>query len=147
MASANVYGAFRDLKNFYNQTYIPQARTSIGAEDLPNGKAFYQSRIDYFTTSGLNASAIHQTGMNEVTRIRTSMDAIAAKNNMTFQEFVAFLRNDTQFYAKTEKEFLEFVRNIAKRADAQLPALFGRLPRCPYGVVPIPATEAPTGMS
>lgn len=133
------------MKTFFNDTYIPQARTTIGAEDLPDGKAFYQARIDYFTTSGLNASAIHQIGMEQVASIRTSMDAIATKNNMTFPEFVAFLRNDSRFYAKTENEFLEFVRNIAKRADAQLPALFGRLPRCPYGVVPIPATEAPTG--
>lgn len=32
---------------------------------------------------------------------------------------------------------------MCKRADPQLPLLFGKLPRCPYGVTPVPAAQAP----
>jgi prolyl oligopeptidase len=55
------------------------------------------------------------------------------------------LRNDINNYAKTEAEFLSFVREIAKRADAQIPKFFKNLPRCPYGVEAMSLEEAPNG--
>ena len=56
----------------------------------------------------------------------------------SFADFFHFLRTDKQFYAKTPKELLMIARDMAKRADAQLPKFFKTLPRKPYGVAPVP---------
>jgi uncharacterized protein (DUF885 family) len=61
----------------------------------------------------------------------------------SFQEFLAFLRADRQFYPKTPEELLMKASWLAKRADGRLPAFFGKLPRQPYSVQPVPDELAP----
>jgi uncharacterized protein (DUF885 family) len=55
-----------------------------------------------------------------------------------FHEFLDFLRTDPQFFYTDGEDLLAGYRDIAKRADAELPKLFGTLPRLPYGVVEVP---------
>jgi uncharacterized protein (DUF885 family) len=57
--------------------------------------------------------------------------------------FLHFLRTDPQFYAKTPYELLARASFIAKKIDGKLPSLFGKLPRLPYTVEPVPADIAP----
>lgn len=134
-----LFGQFMDTE------YIPGARTTIAAQDLPNGKAYYQQRVRYYTTLDLTPDAIHQTGLLEVERIQQEMQAIIAQTGFkgTFAEFLAFLRASPQFYAKTPRQLLQEASYIAKRADEKLPAYFGKLPRQPYGVAPVPDALAP----
>jgi uncharacterized protein (DUF885 family) len=61
----------------------------------------------------------------------------------TFAAFLQFLRTDPQFYPKTAEQLLAQASFIAKRMDGKLPSLFGRLPRQPYGVAPVPEYLAP----
>jgi uncharacterized protein (DUF885 family) len=61
----------------------------------------------------------------------------------SFEDFLSFLRTDEQFYAKTPRELLMIARDMAKRADEQLPRFFKTLPRKPYGVAPVPDAIAP----
>lgn len=138
--SNSVNHGYQVLGDFFKAVYIPNAKTSIAASDLPQGKAFYDNRIRHYTTLDMTADEIHQLGLNEVKRIRNEMDAIIKKVEFTgtFAEFLQFLRTDPQFYAKTEEELLSRASRIAKRADAALPALFKQLPRTPYGVEPVP---------
>jgi hypothetical protein len=72
------------------------------------------------------------------------MEKIAKRHNMTFTEYRDFLQKDSSNYFKTEEDYLTFIRDWCKRADAALPQFFGKLPRCPYGVQPVPAYEAPS---
>lgn len=136
------YGAVRD---FLRDEYIPGARASIAAYDLPDGKAYYRAQIREYTTLDLTPEAIHATGQAEVTRIRAEMQTIIDGQDFDgdFAAFLAFLRSDAQFYAKTPDELLMHARDIAKRIDAELPHYFGVLPRRPYGVAPVPAAIAP----
>eukprot|EP01128_Nolandella_sp_AFSM9_P005832 TRINITY_DN2904_c0_g1_i1.p1 TRINITY_DN2904_c0_g1~~TRINITY_DN2904_c0_g1_i1.p1 ORF type:complete len:636 (+),score=150.68 TRINITY_DN2904_c0_g1_i1:30-1910(+) len=138
-----VYPAFTLLAD-YLDAYVEKCRTTIGAEALPNGVAFYQSQIDLYTTSGMKPAEIHQLGLDEVARISNEMAKIANQRNMSLPEFQAYLKTAKEYYAETEEEFLMFVRNYAKKADALLPLWFKTLPRCPYGVQAIPAASAPT---
>lgn len=114
-----VIPSFQAVKTFFEEDYYPNTRRSIGVSETPNGRAYYQSRIDYYTTLNLSAEEIHQKGITEVARIKKQMEAIVQKVNFkgTLQEFIAFLRTDSQFYAKTPEELLKHARNIAKKLD------------------------------
>jgi uncharacterized protein (DUF885 family) len=137
---------FKRIKEFFENEYYPKTRKQIGVSSTPNGKEYYQNRIDYYTTSNdYTAQKIHQIGLDEVARIKKQMEKIIKDLNFqgSFEEFFNFLRTDEQFYAKTSKELLMFARDIAKRADEQLPRFFKTLPRKPYGVAPVPDAIAP----
>ena len=142
----SVIPQFARIKAFFETEYFPKTRTSLGVSETPNGEAFYQNRINYYTTStSYTAEDIHQIGLKEVARIKAEMEKIIEELNFegTFADFFLFLRTDEQFYAKTPDELLIRARDIAKRADAQLPRFFKTLPRKPYGVAPVPDAIAP----
>jgi len=140
-----VIPSFQRIKEFFETEYYPKTRTSIGVSETPNGAAYYQNRIDYYTTLDLTADEIHQKGLSEVARIRAQMEKIIKEVNFdgSFADFLHFLRTDEQFYAKTPEQLLMIARDMAKRADAQLPRFFKTLPRKPYGVAPVPDAIAP----
>ena len=137
---------FKRIKTFFETEYFSKARKSIGISESPNGKQFYQNRINFYTTSTqYTADDIHQIGLSEVARIKAEMEKIIADLNFkgSFADFFKFLRTDEQFYAKTPEEILMIARDMAKRADAQLPKFFKTLPRKPYGVAAVPDAIAP----
>ncbi len=140
-----VIPAYQGYLTFFNNEYQPGARTDIGISSTPNGKAFYENRARYYTTTEMTAREIHELGLKEVARIRAEMEKIIAEVGFdgSFADFVHFLRTDPQFYAKTPEELLKEASFIAKKMDAQLPKLFHTLPRMPYGVAPVPASIAP----
>tara|TARA_R110002073_G_scaffold153052_2_gene308011 strand:- start:3441 stop:5162 length:1722 start_codon:yes stop_codon:yes gene_type:complete len=142
----NVVDEYKKIKTFFQNEYFPNTRKGLGISTTPNGKEFYQNRINFFTTSNqYTAEDIHQIGLKEVARIKAEMQKIIDDLGFkgSFAEFLQFLRTDEQFYPKTAKELLMFARDIAKRIDAELPKFFITLPRKPYGVVPVPADLAP----
>ncbi len=136
------YQAFLD---FYLGEYLPKARTSLGASELPRGKEFYAFLVKRFTTLDITPEEVHEIGLAEVARIRGEMAAVIRQVGFkgSFADFLHFLRTDPRFYPKTGEELLKEASYIAKRVDAKLPSLFGRLPRQPYGVEPVPAALAP----
>ena len=137
---------FKRIKAFFENEYLPKTRTSLGISETPEGKAYYQNRIDFYTTSKLyTAESIHEIGLEEVARIKAEMEQIikALDFKGSFTEFLKFLRTDERFYAKTPTELLMIARDMAKRADAQMPRFFKTLPRKPYGVAPVPDAIAP----
>ena len=140
-----VIPSFKSVKRFFEEEYYPKTRSAIGVSETPNGKAYYQSRIDYYTTLNLSAEQIHQKGLEEVARIKAQMESIVKEVEFkgTLKEFITFLRTDSQFYAKTPEKLLKHARNIAKKLDEQLPRYFKTLPRKPYGVAPVPDAIAP----
>jgi len=137
---------FKRIKTFFEEEYFPNTRRTIGVSETPKGSAYYQNRINYYTTSTqYTADDIHQIGRKEVARIKAEMEKIIMEVGFkgSFADFLHFLRTDEQFYAKTPEELLMIARDMAKRADAQLPKFFKTLPRKPYGVAPVPDAIAP----
>lgn len=137
--------ALRRLHEFFVATYIPNARETLGARDLPDGEDFYPALVRQHTTLDLTPEEIHQTGLDEVARIRAEMEAVIEATGFegSFAEFLDFLRTDPQFYARSEMELMMRAAWLSKQADDQMPAFFSRLPRLPYGVRPVPAAIAP----
>ncbi|MDG2435846.1 MAG: DUF885 domain-containing protein [Polaribacter sp.] len=137
---------FKRIKTFFETEYLPKTRTTLGVSETLNGKAYYKNRIDFYTTSSqYSADDLHQIGIKEVARIKAEMQKIIKELNFkgSFADFFEFLRTDKQFYATSPKEILMIARDMAKRADAQLPKFFKTLPRKPYGVAPVPDAIAP----
>jgi uncharacterized protein (DUF885 family) len=140
-----VVPAYRALFEFVTREYLPKARPTIAASDLPRGREYYAWLVRHFTTLDLTPEQVHQTGLDEVARIKAEMEAVLEELHWDkgFAAFVEFLRTDPRFYPKTADELLERAAYIAKRMDGKLPSLFKTLPRQPYGVVPVPADIAP----
>ena len=136
--------ALQELLEFLESDYIPAARPP-GISALPGGKQVYSRLAQHFTTTDLTPDEIHEIGLREVARIRGEMKTII--DTVGFEGDIAafneFLRTDPQFYYETPEALLEGYQAVSKRLDPGLVNLFGKLPRAPYGVRPIPDEEAP----
>jgi len=136
----SVIPGYQAILQFVEQEYLPAARESIATADLPNGEAFYAHRIYYYTSLHLTAKQVHQTGLDEVRRIRVQMEAVIKKTGWTgdMAHFLEFLRTDPRFYVTTAEALLEKTALVLKRMDGELPRLFKTLPRMPYGIRAVP---------
>jgi uncharacterized protein (DUF885 family) len=141
----SVLPAFRELRDFFRDEYLPAARPTLGLTDLPGGDVYYAHRVRMYTTLDLSAAEVHDIGLRETARIRREMDSI--REEVGFEgdhvEFIHFLRTDPRFTVDTEQAYLERVAWAAKLMDGHLPHLFRVLPVTPYGVRPMPAHVAP----
>jgi uncharacterized protein (DUF885 family) len=141
----SVLPAIRRMRSAFEKSYQPACRASVGIWDTPQGDEYYRALARYYTTTDLTPDEIHEIGLKEVARIRGEMDKVIAQVGFkgTFDEFLTFLRTDPQFYYKTGDELFTAYLATAKRIDPNLTKLFGKLPRTPYGLRPIPMTSAP----
>jgi prolyl oligopeptidase len=142
---ATVLPAYRELNEYFNETYLPDSRDTIGLSELPNGKEWYELRARQFTTTQMSPDEIHRIGLDEVARIRGEMQKIIDSLDFggSFQDFLVFLRTDPQFYFDNPEDLYQAYLATSKRIDPELVNLFGTLPRMPYGVKPIPDSIAP----
>jgi uncharacterized protein (DUF885 family) len=140
-----VQPAYKGLLTFFRSEYFPGTRTTLAAYDLPDGKAYYQSRIRLFTTVDQDPAAIHAFGESEVARLHGEMLGAMKETGFTgdFPSFLAFLRKDPQFQAKTPEELMMRAALIAKRFDGKAAQYFGLLPRARFAIKPVPDDLAP----
>lgn len=140
-----VVPAYRELLAFLREDYFPRTRTTTSASDLPDGAAFYRSQVREYVTRDMTPEAIHALGLAEVARISAEMREVmrSAGFDGTFAEFLAFLRSDPRFYARTPHELLANAAWIAKQVDGQLKHQFGTLPRYRFTIIPVPDDIAP----
>lgn len=146
----SVVPGFKLLLDFIEQQYLPAARQEPGISALPDGAQFYRHRVRMFTSLDIEPEEVHQTGLDEVRRIRQEMLEIVSQHlppeyhgRDDFAAFLQFLRSDSRFYASTPEALLAHTALILKRMDGELPRLFKTLPRMPYGIRPIPEHSAP----
>ncbi len=140
-----VVPAYQAFHDFFVGEYLPGARETVGASDLPDGQAYYAEQVRWFTTLDVTPQEVHEIGLGEVARIRAEMAEVIRETGFegSYAEFLEFLRTDPRFYPGTAQELLERAAWIAKKMDGKLPSLFATLPRVPYTVEPVPAHMAP----
>ncbi|CAN5716251.1 DUF885 family protein [soil metagenome] len=147
-----VLPAFARLADFLANEYVPACRDTVGASAGVDGLAAYEHALRAHTTTSMSAQEIHDLGLREVARIKAEMRSVIARTDFPqratlqddalFEAFVHDLRTDPRFYFATPAELMAGYRDIAKRIDPALSALFGTLPRNPYGVREIPRVVA-----
>lgn len=140
-----VIPAYAKVARYLAGTYIPGARKTLAASDLPDGPAFYRAAIREHLTRDMTPEAVRDIGLAEVARITAEMEAIKREVGFAgdLPAFFVHLRTAPEFYAATPEALLMRAAWIAKRIDAQLPRFFATLPRQTYGVEPVPAAIAP----
>jgi uncharacterized protein (DUF885 family) len=143
--TAAVVPAHARLRTFLRDEYIPGARTALAAYDLPDGQAYYRSKVAEFTTTDLTPEQIHQIGLSEVAKIRARMLEVMkeVKFEGDLPAFLTYLRTDPRFYAKTPQDLLDRAAWNAKRFDGVASQWFGRLPRSRFAIKPVPDEIAP----
>ncbi|QIQ86043.1 DUF885 family protein [Erythrobacter sp.] len=140
-----VIPAYADFLAFYTREYAPNCRTGTpGVLATPGGAAYYAQQVKSYTTTDMTPDEVHELGLSEVARIRAEMEQVAAEAGFASREaFIEHLRTDPKYYETDVDEYVEHVAALAKHIDGFLPKLFGRLPRQPYTVKPIPEAQAP----
>jgi prolyl oligopeptidase len=141
----SIIPAYRRFQAVFRDEYLPAARETVGIWDTPDGLAHYRFLARYHTTTELTPEVIHQIGLKEVARNRAEMqkvmDEVGFKGSLT--DFFQHLRTDPKFYYETGDELFRAYAYIVKMIDPELPKLFGKLYRTPFGLRPIPANSAP----
>jgi uncharacterized protein (DUF885 family) len=140
-----VQPAYAELLRFMRDEYVPALRTTLAAADLPDGRNYYRAKIREFTTLDMEPEAIHRLGVSEVERLHDAMISAMRDTGFTgdFNAFLAFLRSDRRFYARTPEELLMQAAWIAKRFDGKASQFFGYLPRARFAIKPVPDDLAP----
>lgn len=136
--------AYETLDEFFEKEYQP--REEPGIVSLPGGQEAYAALVRRHTTRpDLTPQRVHEIGLAEVARIKNEMVSVISETGFegTFSQFLNYLRTDPKFYADTPEALIAKASEISKRLDASLPQYFGKLPRLPYGVSPVPAEIAP----
>jgi prolyl oligopeptidase len=138
--------AWTRLRNFVRDVYLPKTRETLAVTQLPGGREKYAYSVRRFTTTALTPEQIHEIGRKEVDRILAEMAAIRKELGFsgTAEEFAEKVLMGPDMRFDSEDEILRHGRDIAKRLDPELPKLFRKLPRMPYGVRAIPADRART---
>jgi uncharacterized protein (DUF885 family) len=136
---------FKNIKTFFDKEYLPKTRTTAGVLHMPQGLAYYQERVHHYTTTDMTYEEVYHVGLKEVERIEKEMQSVLKEVGFTgsLQDFIKQIRVDPRFLPLTADQLMKEASYIAKQADGKLPLLFGKLPRQPYGVEPVPADLAP----
>ena len=118
----DVIPAYARLAAFMKDEYLPASRTTVAWHALPNGKAWYNSYLQFWTTTDMTAEQIHSVGLQEVKRIKHAYDAAneAAKAAPPADSY------------GTESELIAAYNALLTRINPQLDALFGFRPETPF---------------
>jgi uncharacterized protein (DUF885 family) len=145
LIQGKIQPAYAKALAYFRDEYVPKARTTLAAQDMPGGKEYYQSKIVEFTTTDMTADQIHAIGLAEMAKIRAEMHDVMKQVGFKgdLQAFLHFLRTDPQFYAKTPQELLKSAAWTSKKFDAKADQFFGHLPRRRFAIVPVPDDQAP----
>lgn len=141
----DVIPAYGKLLTFFREEYVPNARTTLSAEDLPDGEAYYRHQIRKYTTLQMTPEAIHEKGLERVQKLDKRMHDVMKQVDFDgdFDEFVDHLRHADRFYADSKQELLDKTAWVAKEVDGAIDQVIGHLPRQRFTIVPVPADIAP----
>lgn len=133
-----IYPAYRRLRDFLKNDYLPAARATVGLSTMKGGAELYRISIENTTTLPLDAETIHQTGLSEVARIKREMEKVRQEVGFkgTLAEFFDYLRNDPKFKKESREALTQGYYDIGKQVDAKIGTYFSTLPKAPLEIRP-----------
>ncbi len=136
--------AYRRLRDFIRDEYLPACRDSVGWSALPDGAAWYASEVRRQTTTALSPDEIHDIGLAEVARIRGEMEAVMRQVGFrgSLAEFFLYVQREPAFHFRTAAELLAAFRRVKRQLDGELPRLFSVMPKADYEIREVEAFRA-----
>jgi uncharacterized protein (DUF885 family) len=139
MISEQLMPAYKKLRAFINDEYLPKTRDTFGLDKLPNGQAWYAFNAKQSTTTDLTPAQIHQIGLDEVARIHGEMQKVMTEVGFkgTLQEFFKYVQTDKKFEFKNEEELLKYYRGLEAKINEKVPTQFSLIPKSPFEIRPV----------
>jgi uncharacterized protein (DUF885 family) len=139
-----VVPAFRRLRDFVRDEYLPKTRSTVAWSALPDGAAWYALHVQDHTTTALTPEEIHQVGLGEVARILGEMDEVRRTVGFEgdLEAFFTYLETDPKFYYTKGEDLLAGYRELKVRIDAALPKAFSVFPKADYELREVEAFRA-----
>jgi len=128
--------AYRELRRFVAEEYLPAARDTVALSDLPDGAAWYAFQVRRNTTTERTPAEVHDIGLAEVARINAEMDAVIAQTGFTGSraQFNTFVTTDKQFEFPTEEALLVAYRALETTINARVSEQFSLLPKAGFEI-------------
>jgi uncharacterized protein (DUF885 family) len=139
----SVLPAYARFTAFVRDEYAPKGRIEAGIWSLPNGAARYRFEVRRMTTTDMTPEQIHEIGLKQVDEIEAEMLALAHK--LGFKDLASLndhIKNERRFYATSGQQLLDLYKNYLHEMEAELPKLFGRLPKSKLAVIPMEASRS-----
>jgi len=128
--------AYRRLRNFVQEEYLPKTRVTYGLSNLPDGVAWYEQAVRTQTTTSLTPEEIYQLGTQEILRIKQEMERIRTESGLqgNLQEFSRYLAKKAAPGFTNRDELIKGYEAIRQKVTPQLTKLFGHLPKATFEI-------------
>ncbi len=144
MIGTQLMPAYKKLRAFINDEYLPATRDSVGVDKLPNGQAWYAFNVRMRTTTDMSPAQIHELGLSEVARIHGEIRKVMAQVKFTgsLQDFFKFMQEDPRFNFKSEDALLAHYRALEAKINQKVPEQFSLTPKAPFEIRAVEAFRA-----
>jgi uncharacterized protein (DUF885 family) len=143
LISGRVLPAYARFARFVRARYAPAGRNDPGIWALPNGDALYRNAILEHVQTTLDADAIFDEGMREVSVIRAEMLALGnAQGFADLSSFNAHIQSDATLHGTSGDQLLALYRHYEDQSLAKLAEVVPVPPKSPLEVVPMDAFRA-----
>jgi uncharacterized protein (DUF885 family) len=136
--NGEVVPAYQKFEEFVRDEYAPHSRTDPGVWSLPDGAQRYRFAIRHITTTDLSPDQIHEIGLKKIAEDEREMLALAHK--LGFNDLAslnAHIKADRSLYATSGDQLVDLYTRYTRQMEAQLPKLFGRLPKNKLAIIPM----------
>ncbi|UTA53772.1 DUF885 family protein [Lysobacter soli] len=139
MIAEQLMPAYKKLRAFVNDEYLPKTRDTFGLDKLPNGQAWYAFNAKQSTTTDLTPAQIHQIGLDEVARIHGEMQKVMTEVGFkgSLQDFFKYVQTDKKFEFKSQDELLKYYRGLEAKINEKVPTQFSVIPKSPFEIRPV----------
>ncbi|MDE2595948.1 MAG: DUF885 domain-containing protein [Sphingomonadales bacterium] len=133
--------AYRRLRRFLADEYLPAARDQVGLSAMKGGGGLYRKLAEQSTTLRLDPAEVHRLGLAEVARIQHEMEGVRDELGFsgTLRQFFDHIRSDPRYHPKSRQELSDGFARVAHAVDAQIPRYFAHVPKTPLLIQPYPA--------
>ena len=144
-ANDDVLPAYKQFSSFITTEYVPNGRSTLSIQSLPDGKRRYQAAIRRLTTTNLSPQEIHRIGLAEYDRVVGEMTALAKANG--YQDLASFrehIESDPKYKPASAQAIVDDFDGYVRQMRPKLPQLFNVIPSAPVTVEPIPDFQKAT---
>jgi uncharacterized protein (DUF885 family) len=136
--------AYRELRRFVAEDYLPKTRETVALSALPDGQAWYAYMAKTQTTTDLTPAQIHDIGLSEVARIHGEMRDVMKEMKFegSLQDFFVHMTTAKEYEYPSEEALLADYNSLRERVDPRAMALFSLVPKAGFEIRPVEAFRA-----